>query len=68
MKQAFEENENENKSNTQYRSHEYESPLNGNIDIDRYSDRAFFTLNDSTVEVILNNEILSWITLKNESK
>lgn len=68
MKQAFEENEKKNKSNTQDVSDEYRWLSNGNIDLNRFCERAFFTINDSTVEIILNNDILSWSTLSNEGK
>ncbi|CAF3286010.1 unnamed protein product [Rotaria socialis] len=67
VKQAFEENENENKLNTHVISDGYESSPMGNIDLDRFYERAFFTINDSTVEVVLNNDILSWSTISNVS-
>ncbi|CAF1115815.1 unnamed protein product [Rotaria sordida] len=67
VKQAFEENENDNKPNTQEISDEYESSLRGHIDLDRFYERAFFTINNVTVEVILNNDILNWSDLSDES-
>ncbi|CAF3990616.1 unnamed protein product [Rotaria magnacalcarata] len=66
-KQAFEENENENKLNTHAISDGYQSSPMGNIDLDRFYERAFFTINDSTVEVVLNNDILSWSTISSAS-
>ncbi|CAF4592386.1 unnamed protein product [Rotaria sp. Silwood1] len=67
VKQAFEENENDNKSSTQDILDKYESSSRSNIDLDRYYERAFFTINDTTVEVILNNDILSWSNLSDET-
>jgi len=67
-KQAFEENENENKSHTQEISNEHESSSSNPIDLNRFYERAFFTKNGSIVEVILDNDILSWSIVSDESK
>ncbi len=67
-KQAFEENENENKSYIQDISNEHESSSSNAIDFNRFYERAFFTINGSIVEVILDNDILSWSIVSDESK
>ncbi|CAF2328547.1 unnamed protein product [Rotaria sp. Silwood2] len=67
VKQAFEENENDNKPNTQEIADEYESSLYGHIDLNRLYERAFFTINDSTVEIILNKDMLSWSNLSDKT-
>ncbi len=58
VKQAFEENENRN---TEEISDKNESSVH-NIK------RAFFTINDSTVEVILDKDILNWSSISGESR
>lgn len=60
MKQAFVENESENKPNTQDLSDKYKSSSNGYINLDRFYEKEYFTMNNSTVEVVLNNDVLSW--------
>jgi hypothetical protein len=40
---------------------------NGDIDVDRCYERAFFSIHNATVEVILENNILSWSTVTGES-
>ncbi|UJR33635.1 hypothetical protein I4U23_021069 [Adineta vaga] len=55
-KQAFEENEDKPVGEYQLRT-----SLNmENIDLEQVYEQAFFTLNNSTVELILNKNILSW--------
>ncbi|CAF0791783.1 unnamed protein product [Adineta steineri] len=68
VKQAFEEHENEDKLNNEEITDEHGTLSDVNdTDFDRFYARAFFTVNDSTVEVILDNDILSWSRVSNES-
>jgi hypothetical protein len=39
----------------------------GDVDSDKSYERAFFTINHTTVEVVLENDILSWTTIIGES-
>jgi hypothetical protein len=39
----------------------------GDVDSDKFYERAFFTINNTTVEVVLENDILSWTTVIGES-
>jgi hypothetical protein len=68
VKQAFEENDIENKSDTQEVFNKKELSPSDNIELDRFYEKAFFTINDSTVEIILDHDILSWSTVSIESK
>jgi hypothetical protein len=40
---------------------------NGDVDMERSYQKAFFTINNTTVEVILDNDILSWSTVIGET-
>jgi hypothetical protein len=40
---------------------------NGDTDLDRSYQKAFFTIHNTTVEVILENDILCWLTVTGES-
>ncbi len=71
-KQAFEENENEDKLQTeevsaQAKSSSTTTPASKTTDQDPLYEKAFFTINDLTVEVILDNNMLFWRTVPNES-
>jgi hypothetical protein len=73
-KQAFEENESETKSPIQKISNEPQSSLTNlpsssdHIDLNRFYERAFFTTNDITVEVILDKDVLSWSAVSDQSR
>jgi hypothetical protein len=68
-KQAFDEDETQSKSTTDTKTDIIHSASDVNdIDFDRFYERAFFTLNSSTVEVILDKNILSWSKVTGESK
>lgn len=78
MKQAFGENKDEKQQQQNIReiSDTHETSLTNPssekighdfLELDRFYDRAFFTINDATVEVILDNDVLSWSTISGES-
>lgn len=73
-KQAFEDNENEVKSNPneeevldQSKASSTSSPKTP-IEPDRIYEKALFTINNLTVEVVLENTLLSWSTILGESR
>ena len=68
-KQAFEENENEVKSNNEEVLDQSKSSVSKTpLEPDRLYEKAFFTINNVTVEVVLEKNILSWSTILRESK
>ncbi len=72
--QAFEEIESKTKSPIQKISNKHQSSLTNpssssdHIDLNRFYERAFFTTNDITVEVILDKDVLSWSAVSDQSR
>lgn len=62
-KQAFEENENAVKSNNEEALDQSKSSPKSPPKPDLLYKKAYFTLNNLTVEVILENNILKWSTI-----
>ena len=48
-------------------SNQYIDKTNDNVELDRSYERAFFTIHNTTVEVVLENDMLSWSTVTGES-
>ena len=65
-KQAFEENENEVKSNNEEALDQSKPSPKISPKPDRLYEKAFFSLNNLTVEVVLENNMLSWSTILGE--